>query len=710
MTTLISNQPISIDRQYGKLGPSPFDQVDLSEYLFNRELSTIEYYRRVLDEAFDDDQPTLERLKFLSIFSQSLDEFFMSRVSGLKEAADEEVPRPSPDGMTPDRQLKEIRERLIPMFDHALHCLRDIVLPLLEKAGITIAPYVSLSVQERQSTNDFFTRRIFPLLTPQGVDPGHPFPYISGLSLNLGVMVEPDELPTPKLLAGSSAPRFVRIKIPPLLPRLIPVDETNTKFVLIEDLIAQRAGSLFPGMTAGTFHAFRLTRDADVEVREEEAVDLLQEMEETLRQRRLGSAVRLEVSKTMPDEMVSYLLAELQLTDDDVYVVDGPIDPSGLGALYDIDRPELKDKPLTSSVPSTLMRNESIFDAIKRQDILLHHPYNSYSIVTDFIRESAADPDVAAIKMCLYRTGRESPIAKTLIDASHAGKQVTALIELKARFDEMNNIEWAKRLEEAGVHVVYGLVGLKTHSKLMLVVRSEGDYLRRYVHIATGNYNPVTSGSYTDLGLLSANEEICKDATDLFNFLTGFSRQKEYRQLWIAPVNMRERLLSLIAREAAHAREGYPSRIVAKINRLTDKDVISALYQAAQAGVKIELIVRGICMLRPGVPGLSERISVVSIVGPFLEHSRIYSFSNNGEDEVFIGSADWMPRNLDRRVEVITPIHDPKIKRHLKEEVLETYLRDNVKARRLLSDGTYQRICPADGEQLINSQKFFLGA
>jgi polyphosphate kinase len=710
MTQTLLEPPPNIDREYGASETESINSIDSASNFFNRELSLLEFYRRVLEEAFDEEQPLLERLKFLSIFSTNLDEFFMIRVSGLKETFEGEANVRSPDGMTAGEQLNEIRQRLLPMIAEHAGCLGQIVLPQLETVGIAIAPYDSLAQPEREKLNQFFTQRIFPLLTPQGVDQGHPFPYISGLSLNLGLMVGPVRAQRiTQSLAGKHKPRFVRLKIPPLLPRLIPIDEAREKFVLVEDLIAANVGSLFPRMEHGPCYSFRVTRDADVEVRDEEAVDLLEMMEQTLRRRRFGSPVRLEVSRQMPDDMVGYLTDELRLNRDDVYVADGPLDTSGLLSLYELDKPELKDKPLAQTVPARLRKRESVFDVIRQQDLLLHHPYNSYSVVTDLIKEAARDPQVVAIKMCLYRTGRNSPIPEALIEASERGKQVTALIELKARFDEENNIEWAKRLEESGVHVVYGLVGLKTHSKLTLIVRDEGESLCRYVHVATGNYNPITSGFYTDLGLLTANESIGNDATELFNYLTGFSRQKDYRELIVAPVNMRDRILALIDRETAHARVGRPARIIAKINRLADKEVIRALYRAAQAGVNIDLVVRGICMLRPGVSGLSENINVISIVGRFLEHSRIFYFANGGEEEIYIGSSDWMPRNFDRRVEVVAPIHDDEMKSYLKDEVLGTYLRDNVKARRLLPDGTYARVDAGPGQAKLNSQEHCSG-
>ncbi len=492
------------------------------------------------------------------------------------------------------------------------------------------------------------------------------------------------------------------------MPRLVRIGETGTKFTLLEDLIVANAHVLFSRMHVSEGHSFRVTRDADIEVREDKAADLLKAIEQTLRKRRFGSAVRLEVSKTMPAAMIRYLTKELELTSEDVYVVDGPLRVDDLMRLYGLDKPSLKDKPVKITVPRFIKNEESIFEVIKQQDVMLHHPYTSYSTVVKFIDAAAQDPDVLAIKICLYRTGANSPIPQSLIEACEQGKQVTAIVEIKARFDEEHNIEWAKRLEEAGVHVVYGVVGLKVHCKVALVVRREtDDDLRRYVHIATGNYNPVTSNFYTDLGILTANEEIGADASDLFNFLTGYSRQKQYRQLLVAPVNLRERIISLIRRETEHALAGRPARIVIKINRLADMEVVRALYKASRAGVPIDLIVRGVCMLRPNVPGLSENINVRSIVGRLLEHSRAYYFQNGGDEELYTGSADCMSRNFDRRVEVIVPVYDPKLKAYLKDVVLMAYLKDNVKARRLLPDGSYERIKPAPGEEPFNSQLHF---
>ena len=680
------------------------------EFLFNRELSWLEFNRRVLEEALDQSQPLLERLKFLSIFSTNLDEFFMIRVSGLMEELEEEVVDPSPDGMTPAEQLKEISARLHPMIEEQMRCMQKEILPQLKAQCINILSYSKLDEKSQREADKYFIENVFPILTPQAVDPGHPFPYISNLSLNLGLMVKATDRsePAPSALLTAEA-RFARIKVPPTVSPLVPVGDSGCTFTYLGSLISVNLASLFPGMRTGKSHLFRVTRDADIELREDEAGDLLRTMEQHLRRRRFGMAVRLEVSSKMPKKMVKYLTNSLELTEDDTYVIDGPLDIPDLMTLYQMDKPELKDKPFQPVLPSVMQQRKSIFDVIKQQDVLLHHPYTSFNAVTDFINAAAADDDVLAIKICLYRTGEQSPIVRALTEASERGKQVTALVELKARFDEKNNIVWARQLERAGVHVVYGLVGLKTHCKVALVIRREGKHLRRYVHVGTGNYNPTTSRIYTDIGLFTADPEIGADATDLFNFLTGYSWQDHYRQLMIAPIHLRERMIALIKRETKHAQKGSEARIIAKINSLTDTEIIRALYEASQAGVRVDLIVRGICMLRPNVPGLSENIRVISIVGRFLEHSRIFYFANKGEDEAYIGSADWMQRNLNRRVELVTPIKDAYIKRYLKEEVLELYLRDNVKARRLMPDGTYERIHPAEGEELVDSQMHFIG-
>ena len=683
------------------------EQLKKTQLFFNRELSLLQFHARVLEEALNERNPLLERLKFLSIFSSNLDEFFMIRVSGLKEEQELGVMALSADGLTPKQQLSELRDRILPLIQKQARCLNEDILPKLKSAGLELASYNSLSRYEKQILEEYFLERVFPVLTPLAVDPSHPFPYISPLSLNLGLMVEAPEGRALALGNKHFEPRFVRIKVPSVVPRLVPVGLSGSKFILLEELIEGHIQSLFPGMNSGPCHRFRVTRDADIEIREEEAHDLLGVIQEELRQRRFGTPVRLEVSNDMPVEMIEYLSESQGLQESDVYKVCGPLAIQELMPLYDWDRPDLKDAPFVSHHPEWCSKPENIFSAIRESDRLVHHPYDSYDCVTDFINQAVEDEDVVAIKICLYRTGPDSPIPPALIRASEHGKQVTALIELKARFDEEHNIEWAQKLDQAGVHVVYGIVGLKTHGKLTLVVRREGDILRRYVHVASGNYNPTTSCTYTDLGLFTADDAIGRDATELFNYLTGFSQQSTYRKLMVAPVSLRENLNALFDREIAHQNSGRPARITAKFNRLADQQIIEKLYEVSRAGVQIDLIVRGICMLRPGVPGLSENIRVRNIVGRFLEHSRVFHFANGGEEELYIGSADWMSRNLKHRIEVVTPVNDPNAKRYLKEVLLDAYLRDNVKGRELQSDGSYVPLSKGQGE--FDSQTYFIG-
>ena len=677
--------------------------------VLNQDLQQLEFFRRVLEEATDNTTPPLERLKFLSVFSSNLDEFFMVRVSGIKEMLDVEDIRPMPGELTPLEQLKVIRDKVLALVEEHSACLREEVLPQLQSKDVAIVPYTRLTQAEKDLMAKYFMKNVFLVLTPQAVDPAHPFPYVSNRSLNIGLIVESNPEDT---FAGflDEEVRFVRIKVPPVVPRLIPLDEENSRFTLLEEVIEANIHSLFPRMHLGKGHFFRVTRDADVEIRDDKAADLLALMKESLRERRFGLPVRLEVSSSMPPEMLEYLVHSLNIEPEDVYKIDGPLDVPGLMQLYGLDRPELKDKPLKAAVPSALRKKETLFESIKKQDHLLHHPYSSFETVTDFIQAAAHDPQVLAIKMCLYRTGQNSPIPRALMEASDRGKQVTAVVEIKARFDEESNIEWAARLAESGVHVVYGLLDLKTHSKVALVVRREADGLQTYTHIATGNYNPTTSRLYTDLGLLTSDPVIGDDATDLFNFLTGFSMQKDYTRLMVAPVNLRKRMLALIDRETEQALTGQPGHIMAKVNRLTDLTIIEALYRASQAGVKIDLIVRGACMIRPGVPGLSQTIHVRSVVGRFLEHSRIFYFLNGGDEEIYIGSADWMTRNLDRRVEVVAPVLDAQIKKYLKDTLLSAYLRDNVKARVMNSDGVYEQPQRGINEEPFNSQTHFEGA
>jgi len=683
-------------------------EAPITQQFFNRELSLLQFHARVLEEARDNSNPLLERLKFLSIFSSNLDEFFMIRVSGLKEEVDLGVTALSPDGMTPAEQLSEIRRRLLPLVAEQTKCLKEEIIPQLKDAGLELTTYESLARHEKQGLKEYFLEKVFPVLTPLAVDPSHPFPYISPLSLNLGLLVDTPEGSSVADGSKLSQPRFVRIKVPSVVPRLVPVGFSGSKFVLLEDLIEAHICSLFPGMLPGRSHRFRVTRDADIEIREEEAKDLLSLIQEEVRQRRFGAPVRLEVSPGMPEDMIQYLTDSLGLVEEDVYIVDGPLRMQDLMSLYDFDRPELKDEAFAPVVPDWFQTHDSIFEAIKERDRLVHHPYHSYDCVTEFINEAVDDPDVLAIKICLYRTGPDSPIPPALIRASELGKQVTAMIELKARFDEEHNIEWARKLDEAGVHVVYGVLGLKTHGKLTLIVRKEGDSLRRYVHVASGNYNPTTSCTYTDLGLFTVDDAIGRDATELFNYLTGCSRQMEYRKLLVAPVNLREKINALFDREIEHQRAGRQAHIIAKFNRLADTQIIDKLYEVSRAGVRVDLIVRGICMLRPGIPGLSENITVRSVVGRFLEHSRIFYFANGGNDDLYVGSADLMSRNLKHRIEVVAPVTDPDSKRYLKDVVLGAYLRDNVKARELRPDGTYSRI-PADTGSYFLSQTYFIG-
>lgn len=678
---------------------------------FNRELSWLEFNRRVLDEAAEESLPVLERLKFLAIFSTNLDEFFMIRVSGLKEQVAEGVGEMSLDGMTASEQLGEIYKRLRPMLKRQVSYLRDDILPALKKAGISLESYARLIPKEKKLLDKYFRNNLFPILTPQSVDSSHPFPYISNLSLNLGLYIEPDRAYTQRNLRHLYRQRrFTRIKLPPTVPRLIPIDEKKGRYALLEEVIAANVSDLFPNMKTSEAFLFRVTRDADIELREDEAGDLMRTLERELQRRRDRFAVRLEVSDKMPAKMVKLLTTGTGLNEIDVDRIEGLIDIPDLMQLFAIDRPRLRELPIPTVVPGPLRKGESFFEVIKRHDILLHHPYNGFSVVSDFVAEAAEDSNVQAIKICLYRTGKDSPIVASLVRASRLGKQVTALVELKARFDEENNIEWARRLENEGVHVVYGISSLKTHSKVLLVVRREKDRLRRYVHLATGNYNPVTSRTYTDLGLLTADEEIGEDATSLFNFLTGYSQQSHYKRLIVAPLNLRERLLELVRRERKNKKDKKPARIIIKANSITDGELINELYKASQAGVEIDLIIRGICSLRPGVKGMSENIRVRSLVGRFLEHSRVFYFANAGadSDEVYIGSADLMHRNLDRRIEVITPIIDPEIKAYLRDVLLASYLKDEVNARTLNTDGTYSKLADRN-KGGFDAQRHFVG-
>lgn len=705
-----SKQALKKDESGDSLAPVEAAPV-VESRLFNRELSWIEFNRRVLDEALDSSLPILEQLKFLCIFATNLDEFFMIRVSGLKEQMFERIGETSADGMTAAEQLEEIYERLRPMLKKHVSHLSENVFPKLKEEGITVEPYSTLAAREKKALDKYFHNNLFPILTPQSVDSSHPFPYISNLSINLGLYIEPNRaFIQPNMKHLFKQKRFIRIKLPATVPRLIPINEKAGRYALLEEVVSKNVGALFPNMkTSGAF-LFRVTRDADIDLLEDEAGDLLRTLERELQRRRDRFAVRLEVASSMPDKMIKLIMTGTGLTEAEVERVDGFVDISDLLQLYSLNRPRLKERPIAPTIPSALAKNDDFFEVIRKQDVLLHHPYTSFSTVTDFISEAAEDPDVLAIKICLYRTGKDSPIVNSLMHASRLGKQVTALVELKARFDEGNNIEWARRLEKEGVHVVYGISSLKTHCKVCLVVRREKEKLVRYVHLGTGNYNPVTSRVYTDLGLLTSDEEIAEDAASLFNFLTGYSQPHKYNCLLVAPLSLRDRLIELIRREKENKVEGKEARIVIKVNSITDVQVINELYEASQAGVEIELIIRGICALRPGVPGLSENIRVRSIIGRFLEHSRVYAFANGGGEhhEVYIGSADLMTRSFDRRVEVLVPVKDPEVKDYLRDSLLDAYLRDEINARILQPDGSYRRIQPRTKEG-FDSQMFFVG-
>ena len=653
--------------------------------LLNRELSWIEFNRRVLDEALDPSLPLLERLKFLAIFATNLDEFFMVRVSGLQEQLEANPMMLSPDGFTPATQLRLIAERLRPLVDLQMRCLRDQILPGLEGFGVRILSYGKLTHSQREEMRTFYNERVFPVLTPLSVDPTHPFPYISNVSLNLGTLVIPEDA------ENAEEPRFARVKLPPNVPRLIPVSDAGYTFVLLEEVIAAHIETLFPGMRVVECQPFRITRDADIEIEEDEAGDLLKTVEQQLRQRRFGFGVRLEVANGMSPHMVKLLRHSLEMEEQDVYTIDGPLYVPDLMALYKLDLPELKDIPFNAVTPPALVTKESIFDVVRYQDVLLHHPYESFAPVVEFLRSAARDPNVLAIKQTLYRVGTASPIVEALIEAAERGKQVAVLVELKARFDEENNIIWARRLEQAGVHVVYGVLGLKTHAKLALVVRQEKSTLRRYCHLGTGNYNPVTARIYTDLGLFTADPDFGADVSDLFNFLTGFSRQSRYRKLLVAPVSLRKAIVEMIRHEVENHRKGLPAGITAKFNSLTDTEMIEEFYAASREGVPIDLLVRGVCCLKPGLEGRSDNIRVGSLVGRFLEHSRVYRFINGGNERIYLGSADLMNRNLDRRVEVLFPIEDEKLKDRIRTEVLDGFFADTVKMRVLKSDGSYTR-------------------
>lgn len=670
----------------------------------NRELSLLEFQRRVLEEAQDPSNPLLERVKFLSILGSNLDEFFMVRVAGLYSQMESGAVETGPDAMTPAEQLEAIREVYEKLFAEAHKCRKELFAEL-KKQGILLLDWEDLSEAQKEAATRFFHEVIYPVLTPLAFDPGRPFPHISNLSLNLAVLVR----------HPSGEERFARIKVPDTIPQIVPLHKPASRrsgrpltFVWVEQVIQANLEALFPGMEIVEAHPFHVTRDADIAIQELEAEDLLESVAESVRQRRFGAVVRLKVPKKMPDSILEILKTNLEIGDDAVYRVEGPLALVRLKHIAALDRPDLKDAPFTPAPLQGLSEDEDIFAAIRRGDILLHHPFDSFQPVIDFLRAAARDPNVLAIKMTLYRVGPNAPVVEALLDANARGKQVAALVELKARFDEESNIEWARALEREGVHVVYGLVGVKVHCKVALVVRREGQKIRRYVHLSTGNYNAVTAHLYTDIGLFTCDEEIGAACTDLFNYLTGYSARNDYGKLLVAPVNMREKFEALIRREIAIARSGKPAHLIFKMNALVDPRIIRLLYEASMAGVKVDLLCRGICCLRPGIPGISDNIRVISIVGRFLEHSRIYWFRNNGDEEILVGSADLMPRNLNRRVETLFPIEKTALIRHLRDRVLAVYLKDNVKARRMKKDGTYERVQRKPDEKPLNAQAYLL--
>jgi polyphosphate kinase len=676
--------------------PSFHDLADPALYL-NRELSQLAFTSRVLEEALDPTLPLLERVKFLAIVSTNLDAFFMVRVAGIKQQIAAGVRERSPDGLLPTEQLRAIHQAVVPLINRQRQCLRDDLLPGLAAAGIHIRDYADLDPGQQAALADYFDHAIFPVLTPLAVDPSHPFPHISNLSLNLAIALrDPD-----------NDEQFARLKVPDSLPRLIAVptkDSSILCYTWLEQIVAANIGALFPGMVVHDVSPFRVIRDGDLAIAEDEAADLLETIAQGVRERQFGHVVKLSVPTQMPLHSVSLLTENLEVEPDDVYQMDGVLDLSSLLVLTQLERPDLKYPPIPPTLPAVIASGAEIFRMLQRRDILLHHPYESFTPVVDFLDAAARDPHVLAIKQTLYRLGHNSPIIAALLHARERDKQVAVLVELQASFDEENNIEWARTLERAGVHVVYGVRGLKTHAKLALVVRKDPDGVRRYLHVGTGNYNPATAQAYTDFSLLTSRPEFGADASELFNYLTGYSRQTDFRTLLIAPLILRRNLLALIDGEIAQQEAGRGGHLIFKVNALVDPHIIQALYRAAQAGVTIDLLVRGVCTLRPGVPGLSETIRVKSIVGRFLEHSRVFYARNGGDDRLYVGSADLTASNLDRRVELLFPIMDPAMIAHIRDNVLATLWRDTAQARMLLPSGRYGCALLAPGAAPFDSQ------
>ncbi len=695
-----AGRPVQInsrdEAERGAATPSP-----PSLYL-NSELSLLQFQRRVLEEVHDSRNPLMERVKFLTILSSNLDEFFMVRVAGLLQQIESGVEALSIDGMPPGAQLDAIRSDCTRLVEEAYAAYRASLLPELEAAGIKIADYRSLNSFQRKRLQAYFEESVYPVLTPLAFDRGRPFPHISNLSLNLAVVVRDAE----------GAEHFARVKVPDTIRQLVSIPKDSHRespgdsFVWLEDVILANLHFLFPGLEIVEAHPFHVTRDAEVAIKEIETDDLLATIKEAVWQRRFRDVVRLLVNARMPPPLLEILTTNLEIEPSGVYRVDGPLNLGRLRQLTSLARPDLKDRPFLAQNPPALLAKETdFFAAIQREDVLLHHPFDSFQPVVEFLKRAASDPGVLAIKMTLYRLGRDSPVVEALLEAVRNGKQVAVVVELQARFDEESNIEWARALERQGVHVVHGLPGLKVHSKVALVVRREGEAIRRYLHLATGNYNPTTAQFYTDIGLLTCDDEIGADATALFNYLTGYSGRIEFSKLLVAPVNLRQRLSELICREIEHQQCGRRGHLILKMNGLEDPTMMRLLCEASCAGVRVDLLVRGICCLRPGIPGVSDNIRVISIVGRFLEHSRIFYFHNGGDEEVYLGSADLMPRNLNRRVEVLFPIRSARLVRRIRDEILEQYLADDTGARHMQRDGGYT-LKPRKGT--VDSQAWFL--
>ncbi|NLV26706.1 MAG: polyphosphate kinase 1 [Methanomicrobiales archaeon] len=679
---------------------------DTSLYI-NRELSWIQFNHHVLNEAKDKTHPLLERVKFLSIFANNLDEFFMIRVSGLHQQLSKGVLKFPPDGLTPLQQLDEIYKSLQPLLQESVTIWYDEIIPELKNAGIIIHTYDSLQENQKRYLRNFFIREIFPVLTPLAFDKSHPFPFISNLALNLAVIIRE---------RGQKDDLFARIKIPNrLFPRLITIlddsnntDQGRTELIFLEDIISENLDLLFPGMDVKAAYPFRVTRDADVEIEEDEADDLLTAVEESIGRRWVGKSVRIEVSSWMDQSVCAMMAEKMAGYPHMFYRFNGPIGMADLMCLLELDRPDLKDTPFIPSVPKRIENDNQIFEKIKKRDLFLFHPYDSFQPVINFLTQAAHDPDVLAIKITLYRSGAKSPIIKALLDARENGKAVSVVVELKARFDEENNIGWAKALEHAGVHVIYGIMGLKVHAKVCLIVRRERDGITRYVHMSSGNYNAITARIYTDIGLFTADPEIASDVSNLFNALTGYSNYMAYNHLMVSPKYIRRGILSLIYKEIKRHKDHGDGHIIFKLNALQDVEMIQGLYQASQAGVTIDLQIRGICCLRPGIPGVSENITVTSIVGRFLEHSRIYYFHNGGDEIVLMGSADLMPRNLNRRIEILFPVLDKGIRNQIISTILPVHLKDNRKKRILQPDGRYCMATSEKEKDQINAHEWLI--